>query len=47
LWLGPEFPHGLFVCQDNTNTGPDPQGNQNFKYVPLEAVIPGINPYMM
>jgi len=47
LWLGPEFPHGLFVCQDNTNSGPGPEGNQNFKYVPLEAIIPGINPYMM
>jgi 3-phytase len=47
LWLGPEFPHGLFVCQDNTNTRPSPEGNQNFKYVPLDAIIPGINPYMM
>ncbi len=46
-WLGPEFPHGLFVCQDNTNSRPDLEGNQNFKYVPLDAIIPGINPYMM
>ena len=46
-WLGPEFPHGLFVCQDNTNTRPDLEGNQNFKYVPLDSIIPGINPYMM
>jgi myo-inositol-hexaphosphate 3-phosphohydrolase len=45
-WLGPEFPHGMFVCQDNTNSGPATTGNQNFKFVPLDAVIPGINPYM-
>jgi myo-inositol-hexaphosphate 3-phosphohydrolase len=46
LWLGAEFPHGLFVCQDNTNSPPGTMGNQNFKFVPLDAVIPGINPYM-
>ncbi|MDQ3946872.1 MAG: phytase [Actinomycetota bacterium] len=37
--LGPAFPKGLFVCQDNHNTAPAP-GNQNFKYVPLEQVVP-------
>ncbi len=37
--LGPAFPRGLFVCQDNTNTEPA-KGNQNFKYVPLEQVVP-------
>jgi myo-inositol-hexaphosphate 3-phosphohydrolase len=37
--LGPAFPKGLFVCQDNHNTAPAP-GNQNFKYVPLELVVP-------
>jgi myo-inositol-hexaphosphate 3-phosphohydrolase len=37
--LGPAFPHGLFVCQDNTNTEPA-AGHQNFKYVPLEGVVP-------
>jgi 3-phytase len=37
--LGPTFPHGLFVCQDNTNTEPA-AGHQNFKYVPLEEVVP-------
>jgi 3-phytase len=37
--LGPAFPEGLFVCQDNHNTAPAP-GNQNFKYVPLEQVVP-------
>jgi 3-phytase len=46
LWLGPEFPHGLFVCQDNTNVAPSTTGNQNFKFVRLDAIIPGINPYM-
>jgi 3-phytase len=45
-WLGPAFPHGLFVCQDNTNNEPGTAGNQNFKFVPLESIIPGINPYM-
>jgi 3-phytase len=47
LWLGPEFPHGLFICQDNTNSAPGTTGTQDFKYVPLDAIIPGINPYMM
>ena len=37
--LGPDFPRGLFVCQDNANTAPAP-GNQNYKYVPLEVVLP-------
>jgi 3-phytase len=37
--LSPAFPRGLFVCQDNANTEPA-AGNQNFKYVPLEAVVP-------
>ncbi|MGH8992917.1 MAG: phytase [Acidimicrobiia bacterium] len=37
--LGPAFPHGLFVCQDNSNTDPA-AGNQNFEYVPLEQVVP-------
>jgi myo-inositol-hexaphosphate 3-phosphohydrolase len=36
--LGPDFPRGLFVCQDNVNS--DPDANQNFKYVPLEQVVP-------
>lgn len=38
--LGPAFPHGIFVCQDNTNTLPGNVGNQNFKFVPLERVVP-------
>jgi 3-phytase len=33
--LGPAFPHGVFVAQDGFND----KGNQNFKLVPLEAII--------
>jgi myo-inositol-hexaphosphate 3-phosphohydrolase len=38
--LGPDFPQGLFVCQDNGNSSPAP-GNQNFKMTRLERVLPG------
>ena len=38
LDMGPMFPHGMFVCQDNTNNDPA-AGNQNFKFVPLERVV--------
>ena len=34
--LGPAFPQGLFVCQDNNNAAPAP-GNMNFKFVPPGA----------
>ena len=37
--LGPTFPQGVFVCQDNANTTPGSSGNQNFKLVPLERVV--------
>jgi 3-phytase len=37
--LGPAFPRGLFVCQDNDNQSPAP-GNQNLKFVPLESFLP-------
>ena len=37
--LGPNFPQGLFVCQDNGNTTPGTSGNQNFKYVRLEKIL--------
>lgn len=37
--LGPAFPHGVFICQDNANTAPGTAGNQNFKLVPLEQVV--------
>jgi hypothetical protein len=33
--LGPTFPHGAFVTQDDSNDGL----NQNFKLVPLEHVL--------
>jgi 3-phytase len=36
--LGPAFPHGVFICQDNENTAPL-AGYQNFKLVPLERVV--------
>ncbi len=38
--LGPTFPMGTFVCQDNANTSPGTSGNQDFKFVPLERVVP-------
>ena len=43
-YLGPDFPHGLFVCQDNTNSAPGTAGTQDFKFVPLERIIPWANP---
>lgn len=36
--LGPRFPQGVFVCQDDDNQRPAP-GNQNFKLTRLERVI--------
>ena len=45
LNLGASFPRGLFICQDNTNTRPGTAGNQDFKYVPLDRIIPWVNPY--
>lgn len=35
--LGPRFPNGLFICQDDTNAAPG-VGYQNFKLVPFERV---------
>lgn len=35
--LGPAFPHGVFVAQDNENDG----GHQNFKLVPWQAIAEG------
>jgi myo-inositol-hexaphosphate 3-phosphohydrolase/streptogramin lyase len=37
--LGPSYPQGLFVCQDNGNTPPGTSGNQNFKFVRLEKIL--------
>jgi myo-inositol-hexaphosphate 3-phosphohydrolase len=36
--LGPSFPFGLFVCQDNNNLAPG-VGNQDFKLVRLEKIV--------
>jgi myo-inositol-hexaphosphate 3-phosphohydrolase len=36
--LGPQFRHGIFVCQDTSNDDPGSAGNQNFKYVRWEDV---------
>ncbi|MEV7430495.1 phytase [Nocardioides sp. NPDC092400] len=42
--LGPAFPDGVFVCQDDHNVAPGEEGNQSFKYVPLETVVPTGSP---
>lgn len=36
--LGPAFPFGVFVTQDDTN---GPSGNQNFKLVPWQDILNG------
>jgi 3-phytase len=42
--LGPRYPDGLFVCQDNNNAAPGSSGNQNFKLVDLaDIVAPPVN----
>jgi len=38
--LGPRFPEGVFVCQDDKNTTPGAAGNQGFKLTRLEKVRP-------
>ena len=37
--LGPAFPSGMFVCQDNNNFAPGNTGNQNFKLTRLEKLF--------
>ncbi|HEV7863888.1 MAG TPA: phytase [Acidimicrobiia bacterium] len=37
--LGPDFPAGIFICQDGRNTAPGSAGRQNFKYVRLEEIL--------
>ncbi len=37
--LGPDYPQGLFVCQDGSNDAPGSSGNQDFTYVSLDAVV--------
>lgn len=36
--LGPSYPKGIFICQDNNNYAPA-AGNQNFKLTRLERVV--------
>ena len=38
--LGPDYPEGVFICQDDENTSPGVSGNQNFKLTRLENVRP-------
>ena len=38
--LGPDFPQGLFVCQDHSNVAPGQAGNQDLKLVRLEDAVP-------
>ena len=38
--LGPDFPHGVFICQDDKNTAPGQAGHQDFKLTRLEKVRP-------
>jgi myo-inositol-hexaphosphate 3-phosphohydrolase len=37
--LGPAFPQGMFVCQDNNNDAAGTVGNQDLKMVRLEKVV--------
>ena len=37
--LGPRFPRGVFVCQDNTNDEPGGRGNEDVKLVRLERLL--------
>jgi 3-phytase len=37
--LGPDFPEGIFICQDGRNTTPGSSGRQNFKFVRLDRLI--------
>lgn len=37
--LGPDFPAGIFICQDGRNTAPGSTGRQDFKFVRLEQII--------
>jgi myo-inositol-hexaphosphate 3-phosphohydrolase len=38
--LGPDFPNGVFICQDDDNTTPGAAGNQDFKLTRLEKIRP-------
>lgn len=37
--LGPAFPKGMFVCQDNNNDAPGTSGHQDVKMTGLEKVV--------
>lgn len=37
--LGPDFPSGIFICQDGNNTTPGSAGRQDFKFVRLDALL--------
>ncbi len=37
--LGPAFPRGMFVCQDNNNDAPGGVGHQDLKMVRLEKIV--------
>ncbi len=37
--LGPDFPSGIFICQDGDNTAPGSAGRQNFKYIRLDQIL--------
>ncbi len=37
--LGPRFPEGVFVCQDNNNDAPGTRGNEDLKLVRLERLL--------
>ena len=37
--LGPDFPDGIFICQDGRNTPPGSAGGQNFKLVRLNDFL--------
>ena len=38
--LGPAYPNGVFICQDDDNTEPGTSGNQDFKLTRLEKIRP-------
>lgn len=38
--LGPLYPKGIFVCQDNSNRLPGTVGAQDFKFTRLEKILP-------
>ena len=41
--LGPDFPAGIFICQDGDNTTPGSAGRQNFKYIRLDRILDASN----